>query len=448
MGTGCIKRAAAAISSLLLITASAVPAVSAETIPVLTGDINGDGAVNVSDALLFSSYLHGRTSFTREQFAVSDINSDGSADSMDLVALKYIVIANSGKIPLGSWIACDGMTNRYFYFGGEEGCVIDEDTGAENRFRMDMAEDGFDFTFDGKTDKARISWLGSRSFDIIWSDGSMENMRWYSEAPVNYDELLSGKWISSSDRVYNIAGINGSYLDTATNVGVSFWYEKDGGELTFHQGGKSETTHAAMTQVDSMHIDLVWDDGFSERLTKQNIEVKDGVTYINGILIANKTYDLPSTYNPGGILAEAQTAFNKMKADAWNNARLKLDICSGFRSYAYQRDLYNSYVNRDGKAKADTYSARPGHSEHQTGLAMDINMAGSAFDSTPEAKWIAEHCAEYGFIIRYPQGKQDITGYKYESWHVRYLGVPLAKEVTDSGLTLEEFLCIDSVYKY
>ena len=448
MGTGYIKRAAAAISSLLLITASAVPAVSAETIPVLTGDINGDGAVNVSDALLFSSYLHGRTSFTREQFAVSDINSDGSADSMDLVALKYIVIANSGKIPSGSWIACDGMTNRYFYFGEEEGCVIDENTGAENRFRMDMAEDGFDFTFDGKTDKARISWLGSRSFDIIWSDGSMENMRWYSEAPVNYDELLSGKWISSSDRVYNIAGINGSYLDTATNVGVSFWYEKNGGELTFHQGGKSETTHAAMTQVDSMHIDLVWDDGFSERLTKQNIEVKDGVTYINGILIANKTYDLPSTYNPGGILAEAQTAFNKMKADAWNNARLKLDICSGFRSYAYQRDLYNSYVNRDGKAKADTYSARPGHSEHQTGLAMDINMAGSAFDSTPEAKWIAEHCAEYGFIIRYPQGKQDITGYKYESWHVRYLGVPLAKEVTDSGLTLEEFLCIDSVYKY
>ena len=448
MGTGYIKRAAAAISSLLLITASAVPAVSAETIPVLTGDINGDGAVNVSDALLFSSYLHGRTSFTREQFAVSDINSDGSADSMDLVALKYIVIANSGKIPSGSWIACDGMTNRYFYFGEEEGCVIDENTGAENRFRMDMAEDGFDFTFDGKTDKARISWLGSRSFDIIWSDGSMENMRWYSEAPVNYDELLSGKWISSSDRVYNIAGINGSYLDTATNVGVSFWYEKNGGELTFHQGGKSETTHAAMTQVDSMHIDLVWDDGFSERLTKQNIEVKDGVTYINGILIANKTYDLPSTYNPGGILAEAQTAFNKMKADARNNARLKLDICSGFRSYAYQRDLYNSYVNRDGKAKADTYSARPGHSEHQTGLAMDINMAGSAFDSTPEAKWIAEHCAEYGFIIRYPQGKQDITGYKYESWHVRYLGVPLAKEVTDSGLTLEEFLCIDSVYKY
>ena len=126
---------------------------------------------------------------------------------------------------------------------------------------------------------------------------------------------------------------------------------------------------------------------------------------------------------------------------------LRLDICSGFRSYSYQSTLYNNYVARDGKAAADTYSARPGHSEHQTGLAMDINMASSAFDNTPAAKWLAAHCAEYGFIIRYPQGKQDITGYKYESWHVRYLGKQLAKEVTDSGLTLEEFLCINSVYK-
>ena len=96
---------------------------------------------------------------------------------------------------------------------------------------------------------------------------------------------------------------------------------------------------------------------------------------------------------------------------------------------------------------ADTYSARAGHSEHQTGLAMDINNASDSFNNTKEAKWIAENCYKYGFILRYPQGKQDITGYKYESWHVRYLGRELAKEVHDSGLTLEEFLCIDSKYK-
>ena len=78
---------------------------------------------------------------------------------------------------------------------------------------------------------------------------------------------------------------------------------------------------------------------------------------------------------------------------------------------------------------------------------MDINNASSGFNNTKEAKWLAENCVKYGFIIRYPKGKENITGYQYESWHVRYLGKELAKEVSDSGLTLEEFLCIDSKYK-
>ena len=127
---------------------------------------------------------------------------------------------------------------------------------------------------------------------------------------------------------------------------------------------------------------------------------------------------------------------------------MNLSICSGYRSYSYQAQLYNSYVARDGKAKADTYSARPGHSEHQTGLAADINYASDYFTSTPEAKWLADNCYQYGFSIRHPKGKADITGYKYESWHIRYLGEELAQLVHDSGLTLEEYLCVDSKYSY
>ena len=103
-------------------------------------------------------------------------------------------------------------------------------------------------------------------------------------------------------------------------------------------------------------------------------------------------------------------------------------------------------MNRDGQSEADTYSARPGHSEHQTGLALDINYADSWFDNTAEARWIAENCADYGFILRYPKGKEDKTGYMYESWHVRYVGKELARKVTDSGLCLEEYLGIDSYY--
>lgn len=177
---------------------------------------------------------------------------------------------------------------------------------------------------------------------------------------------------------------------------------------------------------------------------RSDIQVINGITYVQGILIANKTYGLPADYNPG-LDPTAQAAFNEMAAAAAKDG-LSLAICSGFRSYDFQNTLYNNYCNRDGKAAADRFSARPGHSEHQTGLAMDINYAGDSFNNTPEAKWIAENCWKYGFILRYPEGKEAITGYKYESWHVRYLGKDWAKTIYDSGLTLEEYLNIDSKY--
>ncbi len=180
---------------------------------------------------------------------------------------------------------------------------------------------------------------------------------------------------------------------------------------------------------------------------RNTIVVKNGITYVNGILIANKTYPLPASYNPGKLTDETYKAFIQMRNAAANDG-YNLWICSGFRSYETQRYLYNNYCARDGKAAADTYSARPGHSEHQTGLAFDINYASSWFDNTAEARWIANNCWKYGFIVRYPKNKQNITGYKYESWHVRYLGKELAKKVYDSGLCLEEYLGITSKYSY
>ncbi len=172
----------------------------------------------------------------------------------------------------------------------------------------------------------------------------------------------------------------------------------------------------------------------------------DGVTYIDGILIANKTYSLPKTYNPGGLTATTKRAFNKMCSAASQDG-IYLYCVSGFRSYETQKYLYDSYVKRDGKAAADRYSARPGHSEHQSGLALDVNNASGWFDGTKEALWIEEHCWEYGFILRYPQDKENITGYKYESWHIRYVGKSLAKKLTKQGLTLEEYFGITSKYK-
>lgn len=166
------------------------------------------------------------------------------------------------------------------------------------------------------------------------------------------------------------------------------------------------------------------------------------LTYIDGILIANKSYPLPSNYNPGEN-QEARAALDKMFAESG----LKMWVCSGFRSYNVQKNLYNSYVRRDGAEKADRYSARPGYSEHQTGLAFDINYADSRFNGTEQAKWLAANAYKYGFILRYPEGKESITGYMYEPWHYRYVGVENAKKIYESGLTLEEYFGITSVYK-
>lgn len=182
-------------------------------------------------------------------------------------------------------------------------------------------------------------------------------------------------------------------------------------------------------------------------VTTSAVPVKNdsGATYIQGILIVNKTYGLPEDYNPG-LDPEAESAFNTL-SEAAANQGLDIYLSSGFRSYETQVRIYESYVDSYGKESADTFSARPGYSEHQTGLVIDVNTIDDSFAGTPEAEWLAKHAHEYGFIIRYPKGKESITGYKYEPWHIRYLGVEKATEVYNSGLTLEEFLGIDSEYK-
>lgn len=178
---------------------------------------------------------------------------------------------------------------------------------------------------------------------------------------------------------------------------------------------------------------------------RADMEVIDGVTYIQKVMIVNKTYALPKSYHPNGLTAETKTAFAELQAAATAEG-LSIYSVSDYRSYETQDTLYHNYVARDGKEKADTFSARAGHSEHQTGLAIDCNYAGDAFHDTKEAKWLAENAWKYGFIIRYPKGKESITGYKYESWHIRYLGKDMAKKIFDSGLCLEEYFNIDSKY--
>ena len=193
------------------------------------------------------------------------------------------------------------------------------------------------------------------------------------------------------------------------------------------------------------------------------ITVLDGVTYVDGVLIANKTYPLPSTYQPktpykeitsdyiyGGDYIEdyVMEAYLKMRDDA-SKQGLNLKITSGYRSYKVQVDLYDSYVNRDGKEAADTYSARAGYSEHQSGLCFDLNGTNDNFISTPEGKWLNDNAYKYGFVLRFPPDDTDYTGYMYEGWHFRYVGVELATKLYNNGdwISLEEYYGITSKYQ-
>ena len=174
-------------------------------------------------------------------------------------------------------------------------------------------------------------------------------------------------------------------------------------------------------------------------------EVIDGITYFDGVMIANKTYTLPRSYNPG-VQPEAMDAFYDMQAAAASEG-ISLWILSSYRSYEDQEVIYNRYVAQDGRDAADTYSSRPGHSDHQTGYTFDLNSLEQDFQYDPAGQWLEKNCYKYGFIIRYPKGKDSSTGYMYEPWHVRYIGVDLATKVTESGLSLEEYFGITSQYQ-
>ena len=178
------------------------------------------------------------------------------------------------------------------------------------------------------------------------------------------------------------------------------------------------------------------------------ITVVDGITYVNGVLIVNKTYPYPLDHTQSGMTPETEAAYNQMIQDAAAEG-LTLKMRTAYRSITQQTIIYNNYVNTHGQAAADRFSARPGHSEHHTGLAIDINSLETSFGETPEGIWLAEHCIEYGFILRYPKDSEEITGYMYEPWHVRYVGVELAQELylgDGNFLPLETYLGITSCY--
>ena len=172
-------------------------------------------------------------------------------------------------------------------------------------------------------------------------------------------------------------------------------------------------------------------------------------------VLVNKYYYLEEDYVPKNLetissmyalngmqlVKEAKIAFESLSKAA-SKEDLRIIAMSSYRSYEYQVDLYNRYVKQDGKEKADTYSGRPGHSEHQTGLAVDVYNGKTDytnFEKTKEFKWMNSHAHEYGFILRFPKDKEPETGYEYESWHYRYVGEEIATYIKENNISFEEY---------
>ncbi|MFC4767112.1 M15 family metallopeptidase [Effusibacillus consociatus] len=198
-------------------------------------------------------------------------------------------------------------------------------------------------------------------------------------------------------------------------------------------------------------------------ISPKNDLLKDGGKPEDIAVLVNKKFQLPSNFKPSDLVEpnvpfifkekdekrlmrqEAAQALEKLFAEA-NKDGIHLAGVSAYRSYATQQSLFTYYVNVQGEEAARKYSAEPGHSEHQTGLAIDVSgstgqcAVEDCFADTPEAAWLAKHAPEFGFMIRYPKGKESITGYNYEPWHIRYVGTKISKEIAEKGITLEEYL--------
>lgn len=182
------------------------------------------------------------------------------------------------------------------------------------------------------------------------------------------------------------------------------------------------------------------------------------------LALVNKTRSLPSDYVPDELVEPEvphvfqgeNLPYNKMRRvaaealeslfAAGEEEGLQFVARSGYRSYDTQVEVFSRNVEKNGEEAANKYSARPGESEHQTGLVMDVTSPGVQnelvipFEDTNEGKWLKDHAADFGFIIRYLKGKEDITGYQYEPWHLRYVGKDAAKAIASENLTLEEYL--------
>ena len=249
----------------------------------------------------------------------------------------------------------------------------------------------------------------------IWSDkNGQDDLTWYHAD-------------KQSDGSYKVHVDTASHKGDAGTYSVHLYYMLDGKRTYI-----TETT-ATVPQSNESHV--------TGKLTNNGSYYSVRGKY-DDIIIVNKKHGLSKDYNPGEN-PTAKAAFVRLRDDMINQGLNVGRSYSGFRSYDYQKTLYDNYVSRDGQAAADRYSARPGFSEHQTGLVFDLtDKSGNLLEDSRASQWLKDNAHNYGFIVRFQAGKEASTGYMPEAWHIRYVGKE-AKDIHDSGLNLEEYFGIE-----
>ena len=249
----------------------------------------------------------------------------------------------------------------------------------------------------------------------IWSDkNGQDDLTWYHAD-------------KQSDGSYKVHVDKASHKGDAGTYAVHLYYMLDGKRTYI-----TETT-ATVPQSNESHV--------TGKLTNNGSYYSVRGKY-DDIIIVNKKHGLSKDYNPGEN-PTAKAAFVRLRDDMINQGLNVGRSYSGFRSYDYQKTLYDNYVSRDGQAAADRYSARPGFSEHQTGLVFDLtDKSGNLLEDARASQWLKDNAHNYGFIVRFQAGKEASTGYMPEAWHIRYVGKE-AKDIHDSGLSLEEYFGIE-----
>ncbi|WP_303868798.1 D-alanyl-D-alanine carboxypeptidase family protein [Acetobacterium wieringae] len=241
---------------------------------------------------------------------------------------------------------------------------------------------------------------------------------------------------------------------------LGFWNRNETqSELTNQKNSQASTaqTTNTKTEADPATSTQTVETQQPVQTETKNTAVVNGTGTDSITTLVNKNHSITASYIPSDLVtvdlpSTRDTQLRSVAADgltklfkAAEESGLELYCCSGYRSYETQSELYAWNVDTYGVDGAELVSARPGMSEHQLGLAMDVTSASVGFDllesfgATPEGQFIKDNAHKYGFIIRYPQGKTDITGYAYEPWHLRYLGVDVATAIYNSGKTMEEY---------